>query len=59
MNIFHWHSIWKNRTKFIIEYQHPLDNGKIAKCPYEGCTKKYRVFYCKCGKEMEREEYKW
>ena len=56
---FHWHHISFDRTKFVIEYQHSLDNGKVGKCPYADCTKQFRIFYCKCGKEMDREEYKF
>lgn len=59
MNIFHVHKKYYDLTKFVIEYQHPLDSGKISRCPYKDCTKKYRVFYCECGKEMNRENYKW
>ena len=59
MNLFHRHSEDLRCTKFIIEYQHPIDNGKFRKCPYKGCTKKYRIFYCKCGKELSRKEYQF
>ena len=58
-NLFHKHSLQPIGIKYIIEYQHKLDNGTIRKCPYKNCTKQYRVYYCKCGKELDREEYKF
>lgn len=55
-DLFHKHEINDKSSTFIIEYRHKLDSGKITKCPYSNCTKKYTVLRCSCFKELGREE---
>lgn len=52
LDFFHKH---KGRfCGYEVEYNHVLDNGKLAECPYEGCTRYYEVEKCiTCG-ERER-----
>ena len=53
--LFHKHTMESELEKYTIEYQHILDNGKVGKCPYKDCTKKYRTIFCRCGKSDKME----
>lgn len=50
--LFHTHHFKSVAT--LTEYKHFLDDGSSGKCPYLGCTKFFKMFYCtKCGKELK------
>jgi len=56
-DLFHKHKIEPTFTQIVVTYRHQKPTGRIKKCGYS-CEEKERIFYCKCWREMTREEYR-